>query len=113
MMIVRINLCAASELSAAIGCGRSSVKACAKTNRSPRRLLDGIHSGDHIKAPAPAPTGEPPNSLARATFVFSFQALGFSDEAKIEAEQEEYEMDDGAAKVDLRCFHSKSPGRAD
>ena len=22
-------------------------------------------------------------------------------------------MDDGAAKVDLRCFHFKSPGRAD
>jgi hypothetical protein len=36
-------------------------------------------------------------------------SLWLADEAKIETEQEEDEMDDGAATADLRCFDKTCP----
>ena len=36
-------------------------------------------------------------------------SLWLPDEAKIETEQEEYEMDDGAPTADLRCFDKTCP----
>jgi hypothetical protein len=39
----------------------------------------------------------------------SVSSLWLPDEAKIETEQEEDEMDDGAATADLRCFDKTCP----
>ena len=39
----------------------------------------------------------------------SVSSLWFPDKAKIETEQEEDEMDDGAATAELRCFDKTSP----
>ena len=52
--------------------------------------------------------GELPDLLERIREPSSSN-LRFSDEAKIETEQEEDEMDDGAATADLRCFDKTCP----
>jgi hypothetical protein len=47
------------------------------------------------------------DAIRHTTYVDS--RLWLPDEAKIETEQEEDEMDDGAATADLRCFDKTSP----
>jgi hypothetical protein len=49
------------------------------------------------------------NNNSLRTWMTSVSSLWLSDEAKVEAEQEEDEMDDGAAKADLRCEDKTCP----
>jgi len=42
-------------------------------------------------------------------WIASVSSLWLPEEAKIETEQEEDEMDDGAAPADLRCFDETCP----
>jgi hypothetical protein len=49
------------------------------------------------------------NNVEKGPIVSAVSSLWLPEETKIETEQEEDEMDDGAATADLRCFDKTCP----